>query len=145
MRAYYPALNALGMIIVIFALLMLFPLSVSVWLDDGATMAYDQAIVVTLLCGALLWLGTRGRRRDLRVHDGFLLVASTWVVLPVFGALPLLGYLPQLSLVDAYFEAVSGLTASGGTILTGLDDLPTSINLWRTFMHWIGGMGVIVL
>ncbi len=144
-RAYYPALNALGLIIVIFALLMLFPLSVSFWLDDGATMAYDQAIVVTLLCGALLWLGTRGRRRDLRVHDGFLLVASTWVVLPVFGALPLLGYLPHLSLVDAYFEAVSGLTASGGTILTGLDDLPTSINLWRTFMHWVGGMGVIVL
>lgn len=145
MRAYYPALNALGLIIVMFGLLMGFPLAVSFWLDDGATLAYDQAIVVTLVAGAALWLWTRGRRRDLRIHDGFLLVASTWVVLPIFGALPLLGYLPELSLVDAYFEAVSGLTATGATVLTGLDDLPTSINLWRTFMHWIGGMGVIVL
>ncbi|NMG50406.1 TrkH family potassium uptake protein [Azoarcus communis] len=145
LHPYFPALNALGLIIVIFGLLMLFPLSVSIWLDDGATLAYDQAIVITLVAGAALWMGTRGRRRDLRVHDGFLLVASTWVVLPVFGALPLLSYLPDLSVVDAYFEAVSGLTATGATVLSGLDDLPTSINLWRTFMHWIGGMGVIVL
>lgn len=145
LRAYYPALNALGLIIVMFGLLMGFPLAVSFWLEDGATLAYDQSILVTLVAGAALWLWTRGRRRDLRIHDGFLLVASTWVVLPIFGALPLLGYLPELSIVDAYFEAVSGLTATGATVLTGLDDLPTSINLWRTFMHWIGGMGVIVL
>jgi trk system potassium uptake protein TrkH len=56
-----------------------------------------------------------------------------------------MGYLPELTVTDAYFEAVSGLTATGATVLSGLDDLPISINLWRTFMHWIGGMGVIVL
>ncbi|HRP23963.1 MAG TPA: potassium transporter TrkG [Thauera sp.] len=145
MRAYYPALNALGLIIMIFGLLMGFPLTVSVVLDDGATLAYDQAIFVTVVAGLLLWLATRAKRRDLRVHDGFLLVASTWVVLPLFGALPLLAYIPELRFTDAYFEAVSGLTATGATVLTGLDDLPVSINLWRTFMHWIGGMGVIVL
>lgn len=145
MRAYFPALNALGLIIMIFGLLMGFPLVVSWSLQDGATLAYDQAIVTTFVAGLLLWLSTRSRRRDLRVHDGFLLVAATWVILPVFGALPLIAYLPGLSPTDAYFEAVSGLTATGGTVLTGLDSLPTSINLWRTFMHWIGGMGVIVL
>ena len=145
MRAYHPALNALGLIIMIFGLLMGFPLTVSAVLEDGATLAYDQGIFVTFVSGLLLWAATRSRRRDLRVHDGFLLVAASWVVLPVFGALPLVAYIPELRFTDGYFEAVSGLTATGATVLTGLDDLPISINLWRTFMHWIGGMGVIVL
>ncbi len=145
MRSYFPALNALGLIIMIFGLLMGFPLAVSFLLHDGATEAYDRAILITVASGLALWASTRGRRRDLRPRDGFLLVALTWVVTPVFGALPLLGYLPALSYIDAYFEAVSGLTATGATVLSGLDALPISINLWRTFMHWVGGMGVIVL
>ena len=145
LRPYHPALNALGLIIMIFGLLMGFPLVVSAWVGDGATLAYDQALFVTFVAGLLLWATTRSQRRDLRVHDGFLLVASTWVVLPLFGALPLLAYIPELRFTDAYFEAVSGLTATGATVLTGLDELPLSINLWRTFMHWVGGMGVIVL
>ncbi|TXH79513.1 potassium transporter TrkG [Thauera aminoaromatica] len=144
-RAYYPALNALGLIIMIFGLLMSFPLVVSAVLGDGATLAYDQGLFVTFVAGLLLWAATRSKRRDLRVHDGFLLVAATWVVLPLFGALPLLAYIPDLGFTDAYFEAVSGLTATGATVLTGLEHLPISINLWRTFMHWVGGMGVIVL
>ena len=144
-RAYYPALNALGLIIMIFGLLMSFPLIVSAALGDGATLAYDQGLFVTFVAGLLLWVATRSKRRDLRVHDGFLLVAATWVVLPIFGALPLLAYIPDLGFTDAYFEAVSGLTATGATVLSGLEHLPISINLWRTFMHWVGGMGVIVL
>jgi trk system potassium uptake protein TrkH len=79
------------------------------------------------------------------VRDGFLLVALVWTVLPAFATLPLLSYVPGLSFTDAYFEATSGLTASGATVLAGLDALPPSINLWRGFMIWLGGMGVIVL
>lgn len=145
MRAYFPALNALGAVIALFSVVMLFPLTVSFVLDDGATLSYDFAILATFLCGSALWLSTRRGRRDLRPRDAFLLVALTWLVVPVFGALPLLGYLPGLSFTDAYFEAASGLTTTGATVLVGLDGLPVSINLWRTFLHWIGGMGVIVL
>ncbi|MDX9699045.1 MAG: potassium transporter TrkG [Rhodocyclaceae bacterium] len=145
MRSYFPVLNSLGLIVMIFGLLMAFPLGVSLYLNDGADLAYDRAILITFLAGFVLWVLTRGKRRDLRPSDGFLLVALTWIVTPVFGALPLLGHLPELSFTHAYFEAVSGLTATGATVLSGIDDLPISINLWRTFMHWIGGMGVIVL
>ncbi|MBI1905275.1 MAG: TrkH family potassium uptake protein [Rhodocyclales bacterium] len=145
MRPYFPALNALGLVLILFALVMLFPLVVSFALHDGATTAYDMAMIATASCGALLWKLTARGRRDLRPHDAFLLVALTWIVIPVFGALPLLAFLPELSITDAYFEAASGLTTTGATVLTGLDRLPISINLWRTFMHWIGGMGVIVL
>ncbi|MDR0703139.1 MAG: TrkH family potassium uptake protein [Azoarcus sp.] len=144
-RAYAAPLNALGLIIAIFGLLMLFPLAVSQYLGDGAGKAYDVACFATLLSGAALFAFTRRYRRNLRIHDGFFLVATTWAILPVFGALPLLSYLPGLTLVDAYFEAASGLTATGATVLTGIDNLPVSINLWRTFLHWIGGMGIIVL
>ena len=143
--SYHPVLSALGLIVMIFGLLMAFPLGVSFFLEDGATLAFDHAVLITVAAGAVLWLLMRGRRRDLHVRDGFLLVALTWIVMPVFGALPLLDFIPGLTVTDAYFEAVSGLTATGATVLTGLDDLPISINLWRTFMHWIGGMGVIVL
>jgi trk system potassium uptake protein TrkH len=145
MRSYFPVLNALGLVLGIFGLVMGFPLAVSFYLHDGATGAYDNAIIITFATGLALWASTRGKRRDLRVPDGFLLVALTWLVVPIFGGLPLMFFLPELSFTDAYFESASGLTTTGATVLTGLDGLPISINLWRTFMHWIGGMGVIVL
>lgn len=145
MQVYLPVIGALGLVLMLFGLVMGFPLAVSFALDDGATAAYDLALFATFACGLAMWAVGRGTRRDLHVSDGFLLVAATWLAVPVFGALPLMFYLPGLSFTDAYFEAASGLTTTGATVLTGLDALPVSINLWRTFMHWIGGMGVIVL
>ena len=143
---FLPVFRALGVIISIFGIAMLAPLGVSVLFNDGAQTAYDEAIAITLFCGLLLWLGaSRGGTAELRVRDGFLLVALTWTILPFFGALPLLIHLPGISFTDAYFEATSGLTATGSTVLSGLDHLPISINFWRMFMHWLGGLGVIVL
>ncbi|MDR2926315.1 MAG: TrkH family potassium uptake protein, partial [Azoarcus sp.] len=144
-RAYAAPLNALGLIIAIFGMLMLFPLLVSQHLKDGASQAFDLAFLITFFCGVALFAMTYRYRRDLRIHDGFLLVATTWLILPIFGALPLSAQLPELPAIKAYFEAASGLTATGATMLTGIDALPVSINLWRTFLHWIGGMGVLVL
>lgn len=142
---HYQVLNALAVVLAIFALTMLLPLGVSWYYRDGAESAYDEAILLSLLSAALLWLLTRRRRRDLTVRDGFLLVVLTWVILPIYAALPLWLHIDALSFTDAYFEAVSGLTTTGATVLTGLDTLPMSINLWRTQLHWLGGMGVIVL
>ncbi|MHB8667075.1 MAG: TrkH family potassium uptake protein [Burkholderiales bacterium] len=138
-------LNVLGVVVMIFALCLLFPLAWSLILGDAAQTAYDEAIVLTASVGVLLWAMTRAKRRELQPRDGFLLVALVWTVLPAFAMLPLLFYLPQLSFSHAYFEAVSGLTTTGATVLSGLDALPPSINIWRTFLVWIGGMGVIVL
>ncbi len=138
-------LNDLGLVIMLFAACLLVPFAFSVMLGDGAAHAYDKAIVATLLIGGAIWLTTRATRQELRVRDGFLLVALVWTTLPAFATLPLMIYLPNLSFTDAYFEAASGLTASGATVLSGLDRLPPSLNLWRGFMIWLGGMGVIVL
>ncbi len=146
MRRRLPViLNVLGMVLAVFGLSMLLPLLVSQLIEDQAQLAYDESVLATVGAGGLLWLATRHRGLELKARDGFLLVVLIWTILPVFAALPLLLYLPDLSFTDAYFETMSGLTTTGATTLSGLDDLPPSINLWRSQMHLIGGMGVIVL
>jgi trk system potassium uptake protein TrkH len=140
-----PIFKILGIVITVFGLSMLLPLVISLILGDDAQSAFDEAIAATVGTGILLWLFTFRNRDELKYRDGFLLVVLIWTLLPIFAALPLLIYLPDLSFTDAYFEAVSGLTTTGATTLSGLDALAPSINLWRTEMHLIGGMGVIVL
>lgn len=145
MQRLFPILHVLGLVVAIFGLTMLLPLLISLAIDDAAQQAYDEAILITTGAGLGLWLLTRAGKRELKARDGILLVVLIWTALPAFAALPLLLYLPGLGFTDAYFEAMSGLTTTGATVLTGLDALPPSINLWRTQLHLIGGMGVIVL
>lgn len=144
-RRLLPLLHVLGMIVAVFGLSMLAPLILAEVTEDGAQSAYDEAVLMTLASGVIMWLLGRHWRRDLKTRDGILLVVLTWTLLPGFAALPLIIHMPDLSLADAYFEAMSGLTATGATALSGLDQLPNSINLWRAQLHWLGGLGVIVL
>jgi trk system potassium uptake protein TrkH len=99
---------------------------------------------VTFLTGLGLWWAARHEKHELKVRDGFLLVVMVWALLPVFAGLPFILQL-HVSFTDAYFEAMSGLTTTGATVLSGLDGLPPSINLWRGMLVWLGGMGLIVL
>ena len=141
----FPILNVLGAVVAIFAVTMLVPLLVALIGGDRALAAYDEAFLITLVAGTLMWFATRRFKRELQPRDGFLLVTLVWTVLPAFATLPLLLHLPNLSFTDAYFETMSGLTTTGATVLSGLDDLPLSINVWRHLLVWMGGMGVIVL
>lgn len=134
-----------GRMVVLFALLMLVPLAFALGQHDSAESAFLRSIGLTLAAGLGMSLSMRRFRHELQPRDGFLLVTLTWLLLPVFGALPLMLGLPSLSFTDAYFEAMSGLTTTGATVLTGLDTMPLSINVWRCFLVLIGGMGIIVL
>ncbi|TCJ12925.1 TrkH family potassium uptake protein [Parasulfuritortus cantonensis] len=144
-RRILPILHVLGLVIAGFGLSMLLPLAISLFFGDQAQSAFYRVFLLTFGSGVAVWLLGLPFRRELKLRDGFLLVVMIWLLLPVFGAQPLMFYMPDLSFTDAYFEAMSGLTATGATVLSGLDGLPSSINLWRTQMHFIGGMGVIVL
>jgi trk system potassium uptake protein TrkH len=95
---------------------------------------------INAVAGLLLAGVTRHFRRELKPRDGFLLVTLSWVLMSASAAIPLMIALPDLSFTDAYFEAMSGLTTTGSTVLDHLDDLPQSINLWRNILHWVGGM-----
>ena len=134
-----------GRIVAVFAVLMAVPLAFALSEHDPAEQAFLVAAAITAFAGTAISLATRRFRRELQPRDGFLLVTLTWTLLPAFGALPLLLALPGLSFTDAYFEAMSGLTTTGATVLTGLEKLPVSINVWRSFMVLVGGMGIIVL
>jgi trk system potassium uptake protein len=112
--------------------------------SDGAADAFLDGTLITLLLGALMFFPTLRAPKKVTRQTGFLLVAITWSVTPVFSTIPFLLYQPSLSFIDAYFEAVSGLTTTGATILSGLDNLPMSINLWRHELNWIAGMGIII-
>ena len=140
-----PVLNVLSKVVILFSATFMVPLTLSWILDDGAQRAYDEAILITFVAGMLMWAFTRRAQRELQTRDGFLLVLLAWTILPAFATLPLLIYLPDLSFTDAYFETVSGITTTGSTVLSGLDQLPMSINLWRGLLVWFGGMGLIVL
>lgn len=137
--------NILSKIILVFGLTLLVPFAVAYWAEDGSSTVFGEAILVTLCCGAVIAFLTHRYKRELQIRDGFLLVVLVWLLLPIFGMIPILRFFPEISLAKAYYEATSALTATGGTVLTGLDTLPYSINLWRGEMVWLGGMGLIVL
>src|SRR5450759_4847235 len=145
MQRVFPALHVLSQLIMIFSITMFAPLAVSLWYHDPAQRVYDESFAATLFAGAVIWLLTRRRKRELWARDGFLLVVRVWTVLPMLATLPLMLYIDGLSFTDAYFETVSGITTTGATILSGLDRLPPSINFWRCELVWLGGMGLIVL
>lgn len=144
---YAPVQRIIGILLMGFSLSHLIPLAVSLVLADGVAYAYLEALWITLTTGLLLWCTARRTRRDLKVRDGFLITVLLWAVMSIFGAVPL--YVTDVgwdSYTDALFESTSGLTTTGATVIaSGLDRLPPSLNYYRVQLHWLGGMGIIVL
>lgn len=134
-----------GRMVVLFALLMLVPMVFALADHDAAERPFVIAAIATAASGVVMSLLTRRFRRELQPRDGFVLAGLTWLVLPLFGALPLWLAVPGLSVTNAYFEAMSAFTATGATAIAGLEHLPLSVNVWRCFMMWVGGLGIIVL
>ncbi len=123
-------MRVFGVLLIGFSLTLLVPLVFSWYWADGAEWAYDEAFALTLATGMALWWSARCHDAELKVRDGFLMVVLVWSVLPIFAGMPLMFQL-GISFTDAYFEAMSGLTTTGATVLSNLDTLPPSINLWR--------------
>jgi trk system potassium uptake protein TrkH len=118
------SLRILGLLLTLFSVAMLPPLLIAVLADDDTVTGFLSAFGITLISGLLLWLPLRRVRRELLIRDGFLVTALFWSVLGVFGSLPfMLSESLQLAPVDAVFESISGLTTTGATVLTGLDDM----------------------
>ena len=144
MNVFLTIVHIFGLVVIGFSGLMSTCLFLSQVTHDGATNAFLEGSVLTLLLGVAMFYPTLRVPKKVSRQAGFLLVAITWSLSPVFCAIPLMLYLPTLSFVDAYFETVSGLTTTGATILSGIDNLPMSINLWRHELNWIAGMGIII-
>jgi len=149
MQDLFPVLRVLGVLLVFFALGMTVPLAASWWLQDGVWPAWPAAMAATALAGLLLWFCMRHHKRELQPRHSVILVTLVWVCLPLSAALPMMAVYHllgrELPFTYAYFEAVSGLTTAGSSVLSNLDELPVSLNIWRTFLQWVGGMGILIL
>ncbi|MDP2761827.1 MAG: potassium transporter TrkG [Sideroxyarcus sp.] len=139
-------INALGLLLVMFSLTYLLPVITALIYNDS-TMLLDflLAMLLTAVAGVLMWLLTRHYKGELSIRHGYLLVVTMWTAMPLFATIPLLLTIPDLSFTNAYFETMSGITTTGATVLTGLDNLPPAINVWRHQLNWMGGLGIIVL
>lgn len=137
--------HVLGLLLATFALSYALPITCSLAMGDGLWPKFLLVAAITAGCGLALAAATLRFRRELRARDGFLLVTLGWLLLPAAAALPLLLALPGVTFTGAFFEAMSGLTTTGSTHLTGLDELAPSLNFWRHSLEWIGGLGIIVM
>ncbi len=136
----------IGQFLMLFSITLLPPVVIDLLYQEGAAHAFFYSYLVLLAIGFLLFLPVRKQSNDLRLRDGFVVVVLFWMVLGVAGALPLYLYENlDISIVDALFESISGLTTTGATVLVGLDHLPHSILFYRQELQWLGGMGIIVL
>jgi trk system potassium uptake protein len=136
----------LGLLLMIFGVTMLPPVAVSLYYGDGNWDPFVDSFIALLVVGTVIWWPVRKQQRDLRLRDGFLVVALFWVVIGLAGAAPLvLSDQPEMSVTDAVFEAVSGFTTTGATALVGIDHLPESVLYYRQQIQWFGGIGMVVL
>ena len=143
---YLQIQRILGILLMLFSTSMLPSVAVGYYYGEAAREAFMVGFAITLMAGLLIWLPARKQRSELRTRDGYLIVVLFWLVLGLFGAVPL--YLldtPVLSVADSVFESFSGLTTTGATVITGLDTLPRALLYYRQQLQWLGGMGIIVL
>ncbi|MDG4648093.1 TrkH family potassium uptake protein [Roseibacterium sp. SDUM158017] len=146
-----PVGYVLGLLVLVLGVTMLLPLGADILAGNGHWGAFAEASAVTAIFGLLLTLAcANGVTSGLSIQQTFLLTTGVWFVLPLFGALPFVFGAIEADgsgarYVDAYFEAMSGLTTTGSTVFNGLDALPIGINLWRGLLQWFGGIGVIVV
>ena len=136
----------IGQMLILESVLLLFPLIVSLLYGEwGSLTAFAETIGITTVLGVLTILLIKPQNKVIYAREGFAIVASSWVFLSLFGALPFFisGEIPNY--IDAVFETVSGFTTTGATILTDVEKMSKGMLFWRSFTHWIGGMGVLVL
>jgi len=137
--------HILGLMMAFFAVTFVMPMVCAIVTQDGTLDDFAIAAAINIVLGLAIAAATRRYKRELKARDGFLLVTLSWVLMSLSAAVPLMIALPGISFTDAYFEAVSGLTTTGSTVITALETLQPSINLWRHALHWFGGIGIIVL
>ena len=139
--------KTLGLLLMVFSFAQVPPILVDLIYSEGEYLTFVFSFILTVFGGLVLWWPFRAIKKSFRLREGVLIVVSFWIVLSLFGTLPFLitESISNLSFSNAFFESMSGLTTTGATILSQLDDLPKSILFYRQQLQWLGGMGIIVL
>lgn len=138
--------RVLGLMLMVFSTSMLVPIIFATIYQENTLPMFFLAFTITMIVGFLSWLPARNMKGEIRIRDGFIITVLFWLVLSTFGALPFaLSQETNLSFIDALFESISGLTTTGATVFTSLEDLPKSILYYRQQLQWLGGIGIVVI
>ena len=138
--------RVLGLMLMVFSTSMLVPIIFATIYQENTLPMFFLAFTITMIVGFLSWLPARNMKGEIRIRDGFIITVLFWLVLSTFGALPFaLSEETDLSFIDALFESISGLTTTGATVFTNLEDLPKSILYYRQQLQWLGGIGIVVI
>jgi len=140
-----PILYVNGILISILAISMSLPMLADLYFGSPDWKVFFLCIIITAFFGGSLILSNTGLEHKINVRQAFILISSVWCSLAFFAALPLKMSAMDLSFTDAFFEAMSGITTTGSTVITGLDDAPPGILLWRAILQWLGGIGIIIM
>lgn len=140
---FKPLLNLFSILVILFSFSFIFPIIVSLIYKDAAITIFIRTFLIVFVIGFIGWLVSRKHNEDLNQKDGFLIITLFWLVLSVAGSIPFV--LSGMSYMDAFFEAMSGITTTGATVISNLQSLPESMLLYRQLLQWMGGMGLIVL
>ena len=139
-----PVFFVVGLMVAALGVMMFAPMVVDYHFEDRSWQTFGLSAILTTMMGAVMALAAYTPRPNLGARGAFLLTVLSWVMLSFFAAIPFLMDPMKLSFTDAMFEATSGITTTGATILTGLDDMPKGVLLWRAILQWIGGVGIVV-
>lgn len=141
-----PVGYVIGLLVASLGMTMLAPLAFDIWDQNGEWPVFLESAIITTLVGALTSIAcSNAVTNRLSLRQTFLLTSLVWMTLPVFGAIPFVLGATEANFTDAFFEAMSGLTTTGSTVITGLDGLPRGLQLWRGILQWLGGIGIIVV
>ena len=144
MSNYKTVFFTLGILQIILGIFMLIPL-ITQFIYNEIDSSFFGASIVTIIFGILFFLSNLDHDKKLNLQQAFLLTALSWLSVAIFGSLPFIFSNLQLSITDAFFESMSGITTTGSTIITNLNDSPKAILLWRAILQWLGGIGIIVM
>ena len=136
-------INLFSILVAFFSLSLLVPLVVSFIFDDGSSNIFITTFLVIFIPSIVAWQLTKKSKEEMGVKEGFVIITLFWIVLSLVGSIPF--YLYGMSFVDSFFESMSGITTTGATVISGLNNMPESVLFYRQLLQWMGGMGLIVL
>ena len=135
--------NLFGILLMLFSLSFVIPISISFLYNDSSLNIFLITFLLVLAIGFVFWIFSKDHKQELNSNDGFIIIALFWLVLAMAGSLPF--YLSGMSVMDSFFESMSGITTTGATVITNIGELDESLLMYRQLLQWMGGMGLIVL
>ena len=142
---FQPVLYVIGYLLSALSIILCIPAGVDAFYGDNQWQSFTFASLISLFFGIILILANKSDDLSINLKQAFLLTTLSWVFIAIFGSLPFIFSDLELSFTDALFESMSGITTTGSTVLSGLDNLPHGILIWRSLLQWLGGIGIVVI